>query len=80
MSATPGDCIHLTVDIVKEIHGKTAVLQTDLPDEPEVANRLTSYFPAALTIRHASALALHPLRRLASFARRMLKKDGDARG
>ena len=46
-----------------KLDAKSAVLETDLPDLPEVANRLTSYFPPALTDRHLSSLAPHPLRR-----------------
>ena len=64
---------HIKLDV------KTAVLQTDLPDEPEVANRLTSYFPPALTSRHASALALHPLRReiaTTSLVNQMIDRSG----
>ena len=64
---------HIKLDV------KTAVLQTDLPDEPEVANRLTSYFPPALTSRHASALALHPLRReiaTTSLVNQMIGRSG----
>jgi glutamate dehydrogenase len=64
---------HIKLDI------KTAVLQTDLPDVPEVANRLTSYFPLALTSRHGSTLPLHPLRReivATSLVNRMIDRSG----
>ena len=64
---------HIKLDI------KTAVLQTDLPDVPEVADRLTSYFPPALTSRHASTLALHPLRReiaTTSLVNQMIGRSG----
>jgi glutamate dehydrogenase len=42
---------------------KAAILQTDLPDLPEVEGHLTSYFPRALGERHPAAVAQHPLRR-----------------
>ncbi|HEY1973303.1 MAG TPA: NAD-glutamate dehydrogenase [Pseudonocardia sp.] len=42
---------------------KASILDTELPDRPELADRLTAYFPAALTERFAAALAGHPLRR-----------------
>ncbi|GAA5148571.1 NAD-glutamate dehydrogenase [Pseudonocardia eucalypti] len=42
---------------------KASVLESGLPDLPELADRLTGYFPAALTDRFADALAGHPLRR-----------------
>jgi glutamate dehydrogenase len=46
-----------------KLDAKAAVLQTDLPDLPQVADRLSGYFPSALTARHPGAPALHPLRR-----------------
>jgi glutamate dehydrogenase len=48
---------HVKLDV------KAAVLQTDLPDLPQVVDRLTDYFPSALTGRYGDAVALHPLRR-----------------
>jgi glutamate dehydrogenase len=64
---------HIKLDI------KTAVLQTNLPDMPEAANRLTSYFPLALTSRHGRTLPLHPLRReivTTSLVNRMIDRCG----
>jgi glutamate dehydrogenase len=58
---------------------KSAVLQTDLPEMPEVADRLTTYFPPALTARYRSALALHPLRReivATSLVNQMVDRSG----
>jgi glutamate dehydrogenase len=46
-----------------KLDAKSAVLQTDLPDMPQVVDRLTSYFPTALTGRYRDAAAIHPLRR-----------------
>jgi glutamate dehydrogenase len=64
---------HIKLDI------KTAVLQTDLPDLPEVADRLTSYFPSVLAGRHGRTLALHPLRReivTTSLVNQMIDRSG----
>ncbi|HEY2203456.1 MAG TPA: NAD-glutamate dehydrogenase domain-containing protein [Pseudonocardia sp.] len=42
---------------------KASLLDTGLPDLPELADRLTGYFPGALTARFADTLVEHPLRR-----------------
>jgi len=42
---------------------KLSLLDSDLPDLPVFAERLTSYFPPALTARYPDAVAAHPLRR-----------------
>jgi glutamate dehydrogenase len=39
------------------------LLQSDLPDAPELAAELGAYFPAALRERFAAQIAVHPLRR-----------------
>lgn len=39
------------------------MLASDLPDDPFLADRLTSYFPTPLRTRFAAAIAQHPLRR-----------------
>lgn len=41
----------------------TAVLESDLPDDPHVADVLHRYFPAALRDRFPDAIGRHPLRR-----------------
>ena len=48
---------HVKLDVT------TAVLGSDLPDRPEVADRLSAYFPTALTSSYGGAIAQHPLRR-----------------
>ncbi len=40
-----------------------ALVQSDLPDAPELAEELRLYFPAALRDRFAAQIAAHPLRR-----------------
>ena len=39
------------------------LLQSDLPDEPALADELTGYFPAALRERFAAQIVAHPLHR-----------------
>ncbi|MGQ0482890.1 MAG: NAD-glutamate dehydrogenase [Pseudonocardia sp.] len=48
---------HVKLDLKAEILG------SDLPELPELAGRLSGYFPSALTDRFGPALADHPLRR-----------------
>jgi len=62
-----------------KLDAKSAVLETDLPDLSDVENRLTSYFPPALTDRHLSQLAQHPLRReivATSLVNQMIDRSG----
>ena len=62
-----------------KLDAKSAVLETDLPDLPDVANRLTGYFPPALADRHLSPLAQHPLRReivATSLVNQMIDRSG----
>src|SRR6202035_512822 len=40
-----------------------ALLQSDLPDAPELAGELRAYFPPALRGRFAAQIGAHPLRR-----------------
>ena len=57
----------------------TAVLGSDLPDRPEVADRLSAYFPTALTNRYGGAIAQHPLRReivTTSLVNQMVDRSG----
>ncbi|HTF45939.1 MAG TPA: NAD-glutamate dehydrogenase [Pseudonocardia sp.] len=42
---------------------KLSILDSELPELPVFAERLTSYFPPALTARYPDAVAVHPLRR-----------------
>jgi len=48
---------HVKLDVTTEVLG------SDLPDTPEVADRLSAYFPTALTNTYGGAIARHPLRR-----------------
>ena len=62
-----------------KLDAKSAVLQTDLPDLPQVADRLTTYFPPALTARPLGPLTSHPLRReivATSLVNQMIDRSG----
>ena len=64
---------HVKLDVT------TAVLGSDLPDRPEVADRLSAYFPTALTSSYGGAIAQHPLRReilTTSLVNQMVDRSG----